>query len=211
MPQGHLPWHSDEMDQYANHFDYGTKARLAFELLLQLGQSKCDIVRIGPQHVKDGMLVFSRKKTGVEFTCEILPPLRTAIEAMGKPKAINGVVPLTFLVTEQGKPFSANGFSAKLRQWTDEASLPRKDAETGKPRCTAHGLRKSSATRMADMGVPLHDMMRWFGWKTPEEALHYIETAEKRKAAKRTAAKVAKIEKVKNRKGSASVKPKIPV
>ena len=112
MPQGHLPWHSDEMDQYANHFDYGTKARLAFELLLQLGQSKCDIVRIGPQHVKDGMLVFSRKKTGVEFTCEILPPLRTAIEAMGKPKAINGVVPLTFLVTEQGKPFSANGFSA---------------------------------------------------------------------------------------------------
>jgi hypothetical protein len=61
------------------------------------------------------------------------------------------------------------------------------------------------------MGVPLLDMMRRFGWKTPEEALHYIETAERRKAAKRTAAKVAKIEKMKNRKGSASVKPKIPV
>jgi hypothetical protein len=124
------------------------------------------------------------EETGVEFTCEILPPLREAIEAMGKPKAINGVVPLTYLVTELGKPFSANGFSKKLGDWTDEAGLPRKDPETGKPRCTAHGLRKSAATRTADMSVPLLDMMRWFGWKTPNEALHYIETAERRKAAK---------------------------
>ena len=212
---GHLPWSSDEMDQYADYFEFGTKARLAFELLLQLGQSKCDIVRIGPQHVKDGMLVFSRKKTGVEFTCKILPPLKAAIDAMGKPRPIKGVIPLTYMVTEQGKPFSAVGFSNKLREWCDQAGLPRKDAETSKPRCTAHGLRKSSATRMADLGANVLDLMGWYGWKTPSEAIHYVETANKRKAANRMAAKVEKIErakvKAKNKKGAASVKPEIPV
>jgi hypothetical protein len=62
---GHLPWISEECDQFEATHAIGTKARLAYELLLQLGHSKCDVVRVGPQHIKDGELTFHRKKTKV--------------------------------------------------------------------------------------------------------------------------------------------------
>lgn len=126
-------------------------------LLLQLGQSKCDVVRARPQHVKSGELTFHRKKTNVAFTIPILPPLKAAIDAMPKDERR-----LTFPVTRRGKPFSAVGFGNKMREWCDEAGLPRKDAETGKPRCTPHRLRKSAATRFAERGT-VTELMSWFG------------------------------------------------
>src|SRR5262249_6029963 len=134
---GHLPWERDECDRYEARHALGTKARLAYELLLQLGHAKCDVVRVGPQHVKNGELSFHRKKTKVELHIPVLPPLKAAVDAMPK-----GERHLTFLVNEQGKPFSAVGFGNKMREWCDEAGLPRKDLQTGRPRCTPHGLRK---------------------------------------------------------------------
>src|SRR5262249_40211896 len=147
-------------------------------LLLQLGHSKCDIVRVGPQHVKNGELSFHRKKTKVEFHIPILQPLQAAIDAM--PKSDRH---LSFLVSQYGKPFSAGGFGQKMREWCDEAGLPRKDSETGRPRCTPHGLRKSAAMRFANRGATVTQLMAWFGWKTPGEAIHYTEAADRRRAA----------------------------
>lgn len=182
---GHLPWTSKECEQFEAAHPIGTKARLAYELLLQLGHSKCDVVRVGPQHIKAGVLSFPRKKTKVEFHIPILPPLKAAIDAMPK-----GERHLTFLVTEYGKPFTANGFGMWFRSRCDEAGLPRKDTETGRPRCTPHGLRKSAATRFADRGATVTQLMAWFGWKTPEEAIRYVEAADRRKAAKAAADKL---------------------
>lgn len=53
---GHLPWEWDECERYEAHFPYGYQGALAYEMLLQLGHSKCDAVRVGPQHVKNGEL-----------------------------------------------------------------------------------------------------------------------------------------------------------
>jgi integrase len=195
---GHLPWYSDECDQYEACFPFGVKARLAYELLLQLGHSKCDVVLVGPQHVKNGELSFHRKKTKVAFTIPILSPLQAAIDAMPK-----GQRHLTFLVTEQGKPFTANGFGNWFRDRCDEAGLPRKDPQTGKPRCTPHGLRKSAAIRFADRGATVMQLMAWLGWKTPGEAIRYVEAADRRRAAKAAADKLKerkRTTKVSNRK-----------
>jgi integrase len=182
---GHLPWTSEECEQFEAAHSVGTKARLAYELLLQLGHSKCDVVRVGPQHIKNGVLSFHRKKTKVDFHIPLLPPLKAAIDAMPKNERH-----LTFLVTEYGKPFTANGFGNWFRDRCNEAKLPRKDAETGRPRCTPHGLRKSAATRFADRGATVPQLMAWFGWKTPAEAIHYVEAADRRKAAKAAADKL---------------------
>jgi integrase len=181
---GHLPWTLEECEQFEVAHPVGTKARLAYELLLQLGHSKCDVVRVGPQHVKDGELSFYRKKTKVGFTIPVLPPLKAAIDAMPKSERH-----LTCLVTEYGKPFTANGFGSWFRDRCNEA-LPRKDVETGRPRCTPHGLRKSAATRFADRGATVPQLMAWFGWKTPAEAIRYVEAADRRKAAKAAADKL---------------------
>jgi hypothetical protein len=65
---GHHPWETSECERFEAHHAVGTRARLAYELLLQAGQSKCDVVRMGRQHIRKGMMTMRRQKTGVPFT-----------------------------------------------------------------------------------------------------------------------------------------------
>jgi integrase len=81
---------------------------------------------------------------------------------------------LTFFVTEFGKPFSAKGFSSKMRQWCNEAGLPH---------CTAHGLRKAGAVIAAHNGATPHQLMAIFGWRTLKEAERYTKAAEQKRIA----------------------------
>jgi integrase len=166
---GHHPWEMGECSQFEAHHAVGTRARLAYELLLQVGQSRCDIVRMGRQHVRDGILSLKRQKTGVAFDVPVLPSLQEAIDAM--PAGDN----LTFLVTAQGKPFSAAGFGNWFREICNEAGLPK--------RCTSHGLRKTAATRLADRDGTTTQLMAWFGWKTASEAERYTRSADRKRAA----------------------------
>ncbi len=142
---GHHPWEADECAQFEAHHPIGTRARLAYELLLQVGHSRCDIVRMGRQHVRNGTLSLRRQKTKVQFDVTVMPMLQAAIDAM--PPSDH----LTFLVTAQGKPFTAAGFGNWFRDVCNEAGLPK--------RCTSHGLRKASATRAADRGATTTQLM----------------------------------------------------
>jgi hypothetical protein len=101
---GHHPWEPEECRMFEAGHAVGTRARLAFELLLQVGQSRCDVVRMGRQHVRNGKLALKRQKTGVPFEVPVMEALQSAIDAM--PAGDH----LTFLVTAHGKPFSAAGF-----------------------------------------------------------------------------------------------------
>jgi site-specific recombinase XerD len=133
---GHHPWEMEECALFEAHHAAGTRARLAYELLLQVGQSRCDVVRMGRQHVRKGILSLRRQKTKVPFDVPVMPALQEAIDAM--PVSSH----LTFLVTAQGNPFSAAGFGNWFRGVCNEADLPK--------RCTSHGLRKAAATRLRD-------------------------------------------------------------
>src|SRR5579863_3916849 len=79
---GHHPWETAECQQFEKRHAVGTRARLAYELLLQASQSRCDVVRMGRQHIHNGMMTMGRQKTGVPFNVEIMPRLQAAIEAM---------------------------------------------------------------------------------------------------------------------------------
>jgi len=183
--RGHIPWTPEQCRTFEDFYPLGTRERLAYELLLQAGQSKCDVIRMGRQHVRDGMMSMSRQKTGVPFVLEVTSELQAAIDAM--PKSDH----LTFLVTPQGKPFTAASFGYWFREICNDAGLPRKNAETGKPLCTSHGLRKASASRLAERGGTTTELKTKFGWKTSSEADLYTEAAD-RKAAARSAAEKLK-------------------
>lgn len=73
---------------------------------------------------------------------------------------------LTFLVTQFGKPFTANGFGNWFRKRCNEAGLPH---------CTAHGLRKAGATE--------HQLMVTYGWESPKQAAIYTRKANRKKLA----------------------------
>ncbi|KRQ95512.1 hypothetical protein CQ12_38675 [Bradyrhizobium jicamae] len=88
---------------------------------------------------------------------------------------------LTFLMTEYGKPFAANGFGNWFRDRCNEAGLPH---------CAAHSLRKAAAVRHALNGATAPELMAWFGWKTLAEAQRYCEMANRIKLAEAAAAKM---------------------
>jgi integrase len=172
---GHHPWESSECAKFEAFHPLGTRARLAYALLLQAGQSKCDVVRMGRQHIRNNMMSMRRQKTDVPFNIEIMPMLQEAIDAM---PASNH---LTFIVTAQGNPFSAAGFGNWFREVCDAAGLPK--------RCTSHGLRKAAATYLAEQGATDHQLMAWFGWTSISQAQVYTKNAN-RKVMARSAARL---------------------
>jgi site-specific recombinase XerD len=80
---------------------------------------------------------------------------------------------LTFLITAQGKPFTAAGFGNHFRDLCDAAGLPK--------RCTTHGLRKAAATYLAEMGATDHQLMAWFGWTSISQAQVYTKAANRKR------------------------------
>jgi integrase len=133
-------WGEEHYAKYCERHPVGTKARLALALYVNLGVRKSDVVRIGPRNVQDGVLTeFEPQKTSTTTGWKINVPL------MQETKDIIAATPLTgtetYLVTAQGKAFTANGFGNKMREWCDQAGLPE---------CSSHGLRKLCLTRLAD-------------------------------------------------------------
>jgi integrase len=55
-------WPEQDVARYEARHPIGTKARLAFDLLLYTGVRRSDVVRLGPQMERDGKLVFSEAK-----------------------------------------------------------------------------------------------------------------------------------------------------
>jgi integrase len=133
---GFRTWGEDEIAAFRQHHAIGTRARLAFELLLNTGQRRGDVIRMGRQHLhagKHGLVLRVRQnKTGTALKIPVLPELAAVIETTDN---------MTFLTTAFGKPFTAAGFGNWFREQCDAAGLHG---------FSAHGLRKAACTRLAE-------------------------------------------------------------
>lgn len=170
--EGFHAWSETEIAQFAARHPIGSKAHLAFALLLYTGQRRGDVVRLGHQHIrrsKEGRfsewLVFTQEKNArhkpVKVEIPIIPELVTAIQACP-----SGT--LTFLVTEFGRPFSNAGFGNWFRDRCTEAGLPQ---------CSAHGLRKAATARLAENGCTENEIMAITGHQTLKEVARYTRSA----------------------------------
>lgn len=65
---GYRTWGDEEIERFEAHFPIGGKARLAFGVLLFLGQRRGDTVRMGEQHIRDGEMTITQEKTGTKVT-----------------------------------------------------------------------------------------------------------------------------------------------
>lgn len=169
--KGFHTWTVAEVCKYAEGHPIGTKPYLALCLLLFTGTRSGDMIRLGPQHVHGDCIAFVPRKTrhvrADESVKPLLPPLAAAIKAgpIGK---------ISFLETQYGKRFSDKGIGNAMRQWCDEAGLPR---------CTAHGLRKAAATILAELGATDQQLMAVFDWTTSAQAKVYTEAANRKRMA----------------------------
>jgi len=172
--EGFRPWGEEEIAAFRQHHAIGSRARLAFELLLCTVQRRGDVIRMGPQHVRGGLLQVRQSKTGATLALPVLPELRAALDA-----APSGH--LTFLATVHGKPFTSAGFGNWFREMCDKAGL------TG---LSAHGLRKAGGRRLAEAGCTASEIAAWSGHRTLGEVSRYTRAADQAAMARAAAAKL---------------------
>jgi integrase len=152
--------------------------RLALALGLETGQAKQDVIAMGPQHIRDGVLHWIRRKTerstGIEVHIEIEPELRQIIDATPSGH-------LTFLIGPFGAPFKIDTFGRWFRNACNAAGLPH---------CTFHGLRKACARRMADAECTPHEIAAVTGHASLKEVERYTKTANRQRLSRSAKAKV---------------------
>jgi integrase len=164
---GYHSWTEEEIAQFENHHPVGSKARLAQALLLYTGQRRADVIRMGRQHVRDGVLQVKQEKTGAQLSIPVHPHLQEIIDA-------TVVGQLNFLINKWGKPWSAAGFT---NWFGDQCTL------AGLRNCSAHGLRKAAARRLAEAGCTEHEIAAITGHASLREVQRYTKAADQKRLA----------------------------
>jgi len=172
---GFHSWSEDEIAAFEARHPIGTRARLALALLLYSAQRRSDVVRMGRQHVRDGVLTIQQQKTGMTVDVPLHFELKTILDATPSDN-------LTFLVTTLGKPFSPAGFTNWFRERCNEAGLPRG--------CAPHGLRKAASRRLAEHGCTAHEIMAITGHTTLKEVSRYTAAIRRKHLAARAMSKI---------------------
>lgn len=171
---GFLAWTVEDVDRFRSRWPLGTRERVALEVLLNTGLRRGDAVRLGRQHVKDGVAVLRAEKTGVELFIPILPALDDALRH-------GPTGDLSFICGKNGRPMVKESFGT----WFKNA------CKAAKVEGTAHGLRKLAATMVADRGGSEHELQALFGWQTGEQSAVYTRNANKRRLAIKAAMRLA--------------------
>jgi integrase len=172
---GYHTWTEAEVTQFKARHPVGSKARLALALLLT-GQRGGDVRLMGWQNLTNGAIAIKQEKTGVR----LLIPLdidSSLAECLATVPRTN----MTFLTTEYGAPFTRKGFGNWFRDRCNEAGLPQ---------CTAHGLRKLVATRLADVSCSEEEIKAITGHRSSSEVARYIKARDQKRLAQNAAAKL---------------------
>ena len=173
---GFAPWSEDDIAAYELRWPIGTRQRVWLDVLIYTGLRRGDAVRFGRQHVRNGVGTIKTEKTGTEVTLPILPVLDATLKA-------GPCGDLTFIAGENGRPLTKESFGNLFRKACRDAGLHNR---------SAHGLRKSAATRAANAGATVAELEAIFGWQGGTMAALYTRAADRRRLAQRAMHKLAR-------------------
>jgi integrase len=135
----------------------------------------------------DGSITFtlaepSRREVPLDLSRDIddIVPITPQLQEIIAASPVNQ---LAFVVSELGKPYTATGFSNRFRKDCDKAGLPH---------CTAHGLRKAAARRLAEAGCTEHEIKSVTGHASLKEVVRYTKGVNQRRLAMVAMEKVRK-------------------
>jgi integrase len=182
--KGHHSWTEEEISRFESTWPIGTRERLALALLLYTGQrGRSDVRLLGRQHLSDTddpdvpskkLIRVTQEKTGTDLTIPVHVNLLQAIEATPTEH-------LAFLTTQYGQPFTSDGFGNWFRKACRTAGLPH---------CSAHGLRKAAARRIAEAGGSEHHIASVTGHASLSEVRRYTRGVNQKKLAIAAMAKI---------------------
>lgn len=166
--EGFRAWTWEDIAKFQEKWPTGSRERLALALLLYTGQRRSDVVGMGRQHVKDGKINVVQQKTGKRLAIRLHAALKAELDVVARDQ-------LTFLQTQYGEPFTANGFGNWFRAAAKAAGLP--------ARSNAHGLRKAAAVMLAEAGCTPSQIKAVTGHANLAEVTLYTEAADQERLA----------------------------
>jgi integrase len=174
--QGFPVWTEDDIAKYEKRWPLGTKERVWLSVLLYTGLRRGDAVKLGRQHVRDGIATIRTEKSQgeIEVTIPILPVLAAALK-----RGPTGE--LAFICGDKGKPFTKESFGNAFSEACRLAGVNK----------SAHGVRKAGATRAANNGATVAQLEAIFGWVGGRMASHYTRSADRVRLAKEAIGKLA--------------------
>jgi integrase len=171
---GYYTWSEEDIAAFEARHAVGSKARLALGLLLFTAQRRSDVIKMGPQHIRDGVLTVRQQKTGAGLAIPVHSELRAIIDATPGDH-------MNFLTTQAGRPYIATHFSQQFRAWCDEAKLPKE--------CSAHGLRKAACRRLAEAGCSANEIAAISGHASLREIERYTKAVDQARMARNAMAR----------------------
>lgn len=163
---GFRVWTEDDVAAYERRWPLGTRQRVWLDVLLYTGLRRGDAVRIGRQHLRDGIAQIKTEKSQltVTVTLPILPVLAETLAA-------GPCGELNFICGANGKPLTKESFGNEFKQACQAAGVPG----------SAHGVRKIAATRAANSGATVAQLEAIFGWSGGTMASLYTRSADRRR------------------------------
>jgi integrase len=175
--QGFPVWTEDDVAKYEARWPIGTKERVWLDVLLYTGLRRGDAVRLGRQHVRDGIATLRTEKSQgqVTVTIPILPVLAATLEA-------GPTGELAFICGANGKPLIKESFGNIFSETCRAAAVNK----------SAHGVRKIGATRAAENGATVAELEAIFGWQGGGMASLYTRAADRARLAKAAIGKLVR-------------------
>lgn len=173
--EGFEEWTEDDAVAFERRWPLGTKERVWYAVIAYTGFRRGDAVRVGKQHVRNGIISLTPEKTKSKGTVVAIPMLAELAEAI----EAGPVGDLQWVVGEKGQPLVKESFGNLFRIACNKAGV----------RKSAHGLRKLGATRHADAGATERELDAWYGWTGGKTSYIYTRKADRKKAAARLAEK----------------------
>jgi integrase len=169
-------WSESEISQFEAAHPIGTRERVAEALGLYTGQRRGDVIRMGRQHVRDGVLHVRQEKTNAVLAIPVHSELARVLAAVPSTQ-------MTFIQTLRGKPFTGHAFSDWFGKACDAAGLG--------AQCTFHGLRKAACRRLAEAGCSANEIAAISGHSTLKEVARYTKAVDQARMARNAMARTA--------------------
>jgi integrase len=164
----HRAWTDEECAAFEARWPSGTMQRRAYLLAKFTGQRCSDVANMVRAHRKDGFIrVEEQQKTGTPLW---IPEHRdlTAELALGSGH-------MSLLTRADGRAFDSNSLGLWFAHAIELAGLP--DA------CVMHGLRKTAARMLAEVGCSEHEIASITGHKSLAEIQRYTKAADQKRMA----------------------------
>jgi len=173
---GFEAWTIEDIAAFEERWPEGTHQRVWLHVLLYTGLRRGDAVKVGRQHVREGMATIRQtEKNGVEVNIPIREELTHTL-------SVGPTGDLAWICGTHGKPLTKETFGNAFRAACRAAGL------NGK---SAHGVRKIAATLAAEAGLTVPELEALFGWTGGTMASHYTRTANCKALAEQAARKIA--------------------